>query len=109
MPEYSWDKKPLIKVRKKAVGHILLLGFTLILMGYVCYIGLKNIFRYNAFMLEYKNVTAQVEEEARRNLIIKRQLLKMRDADYWEVQAKQQLGYINEGETVYNLYPAVKP
>ncbi len=94
-------------LRKKQLGQSLVLGATGLLLLYICYIGLKNIFRYNAFMLEYRHLNTQVEEETQRNLMLKRQLSKMNDADYWEVQAKQKLGLICEGEVVYRLYTTI--
>ena len=77
--------------------------FTLFLLGYTTYIGLKNVFRYNKFKAEYATVQLAYEDQVRLNKTYKRQLASMQTTDYWELQAKKQLGYVNHGEQVVKI------
>ncbi|MSR88503.1 MAG: hypothetical protein EXS67_02480 [Candidatus Margulisbacteria bacterium] len=79
------------------------LFFTLFLLGYTSYIGLKNVFRYNEFKIAYKVQQAAYLEELRLNKNYKQQLLFMQNPDYWELQAKKKLGLINPGEHVVKI------
>lgn len=90
-------------VVKKKVVTISFLGMTVLLFVYVCYIGVKNILLYNAFKAEYKTALVQYEEEVHLNNRYKESMQEMQGPDYWELQAKQQLGYVKKGEVVYKL------
>lgn len=79
------------------------LFFTLFLLGYTSYIGLKNVFRYNEFKIAYNALEATYVEELHLNKTYKQQLLFMQNPDYWELQAKKKLGLINSGEHVVKI------
>jgi len=84
------------------------LFFTLFLLGYTSYIGLKNVFRYNEFKIAYNALQATYLEEIRLNKTYKQQLLFMQNPDYWELQAKKKLGLINPGEHVVKIIDVPK-
>ncbi len=42
-----------MKLAKKPFQMVFGVVFTLLFFGYICSIGIKNIFRYNEFLLEY--------------------------------------------------------
>ena len=77
--------------------------FTGLLIIYTTYIGLKNVFRYNQFKIEYKRLQQQSADEAKLNQTYKQQEQAMQVPGYWELQAKKRLGWINPGEQVIKL------
>ncbi len=89
---------------KKRVVHIGFFTMTVIILIYIFYIGIKNILRYNAFKQELSNAFLQLEEEYRLNRLYKRQLADIDKPEFWEIQAKEQLGFVKKGEVVYKLY-----
>ena len=68
-------------------------------------IAVKNIRRYNAFKWEYKSAQESLTEELWLNKKYHRQLAEINTADFWELEAKEQLGYVRKGEVVYKLLP----
>lgn len=88
---------------KKKVVTLSFLGMTTILFLYVCYIGIKNILTYNAFKSECKIQAANYQQELILNRSYREKLNHIQDPDYWELQAKEQLGYIKKGEVIYKL------
>lgn len=81
---------------------------TLIILVYICSIGIKNIFRYNKFKLEYRLLNAQLTKEKQRNIQLKQRLTMLKKPFFWEMIAKQKLGYIKKGETVYKIIRSQK-
>ena len=78
---------------------------TLVLVVYVCCIGIKNIFRYNKFKLE-----AQENERVLKHLTFQqdaynKKLLSIENEGTWELLAKTRLGYVKKGEVVYRFLP----
>jgi cell division protein FtsB len=69
----------------------------------VGYIGLKNLFRYNKFKIEYARLQEDYEDEQKRHLDYLHQLASMQSPDYWELQAKAKLGLVCPGERVIKI------
>ncbi len=86
----------------KVVRPFFLLA-TIAIFVYICGIGIKNIIRYNSFKLHYTTLIADLRKETHINESFKNQLLAMNETGYWELKAKEQLGYVKPGETVYKL------
>ena len=82
--------------------------FSVGLFLYLSGIGLKNIFRYNTFKLEYAQLLEKVEEERHRNITYKSDLSRLKMHAFWEEQAKVKLGFTKKGEVVYQFLPAQK-
>ncbi|MGE4169540.1 MAG: septum formation initiator family protein [Candidatus Margulisiibacteriota bacterium] len=80
--------------------HVFLFGMVL-LLAYTSYIGIKNIFRYNGFKLEYQAKLDAFNVETKLNQRYRTQLLLMDRPEFWENEAKTRLGFVHPGETVY--------
>ena len=99
MPSTISDNRSVTRVRK--VGLLLL---TFLLLVYVCSIGIRNVFRYNTFRLDYLEAVSVLKYEQQRNQQFYHQLEQMEHTNYWELRAKQ-LGYRSKNEIVYKLNP----
>ncbi len=78
---------------------------TLTLMGYICSIGIRNVFRYNMFKLQYAALCRDYMLEQEKRAVLNQQLLEITTSEFWELEAKSKLGYVNEGERVYIFIP----
>ena len=76
---------------------------TIALFCYVCTIGIKNFFRYNAFKAEYNSLLTSLEKETRLKEYYENYLVNMQKTEFWELVAKKHLGFIKKGEVVYKL------
>lgn len=83
--------------------NIALFVVSVLLFIYVCSIGIRNYFRYNGFKLEQLALQEELIKERRRNLDYKHQLLAMEKPEYWELQAKNKLGFVKKGEKVFKI------
>lgn len=83
--------------------HAFLLGFTFLNLIYISYIGIKNVFRYNAFKREDRKAVHNLHLLTQINTQYKQQLLAMSQHKFWEREAKLKLGFVNQGEEVYRL------
>ncbi len=72
---------------------------------YVIYIGVINLFRYNSFKMEYQKKMVTYNEALQKNRDYKLALAGMKTQDYWELQAKERLGYVKSGEVLYRIVP----
>jgi len=90
----------------KRVGHIVLFGGTIVLLFYVCSIGIHNVFRYNAFKFEYLDALAKYESEVKKKEWYEFQINAQDRESYWEEKAKMELGYVKNGEVVYKVRTA---
>ena len=88
----------------KNVRRVGLLVLTFLLLVYVCSIGIRNIFRYNTFRLDYLSAVSVLEYEKKRQQQFQQQLKQMEHNHYWELRAKQ-LGFRSKNEYVYKLNP----
>lgn len=86
-------------------GRKVMLGAALLVLGYSMWIGLKNIFRYNAYVTEYNQLRRDMMNENRMNDRSKRWLSLLQSPSFWEMAAKTKLGYVKEGEVVYKVHP----
>lgn len=88
------------------MGHLILFGGTMILLFYVCSIGIRNVFRYNAFKFEYLDALNHYENEQKKKEWYEFQISAQSKESYWEEKAKVELGYVKNGEVVYKLHTA---
>ncbi len=86
--------------------HAAIFSVSILILIYMCAIGINNIFRYNAFYSEYDALNRTLLTETRINQSYKRQLSQLDNPELWEFQAKLRLGYVKDGEVVYKLIPA---
>lgn len=86
---------------KKRLGQMLMMGSTVVLVVYVCGIGITNYFRYNKFKLEYHNAQEKYVDLKEKNQEFRRQVQAFNSTDYWELEAKRRLGYCRVGEIQY--------
>ncbi|MCP4050925.1 MAG: septum formation initiator family protein [bacterium] len=88
---------------RKRLINIFSFLVTLIFFCYICSIGIKNIFRYNKFKLEYSDLTTEYLKELHLNEVYNKQLSSLNNDFYWEALAKKQLNYIKKDEVVYKV------
>ena len=86
---------------KNSFRNLVFVSSLFCLFFYVCSIGIKNIYRYNVFLNEYKTLQKDYHLVQKRNQLLKQQLVQIEDMDYLEEEIKKKLGYIHEGEVVY--------
>lgn len=82
---------------------MLLFVFTFLSLIYISYIGIKNVFRYNAFKREDRQAVKELHSLTQINTQYKQKLLAMSHHKFWEREAKLKLGFVNQGEEVYRL------
>lgn len=70
---------------------------------YVCSIGIRNVFRYNAFKIEYLDAYQHYEDELKKKEWYEFQINAQTRESFWEEKAKMELGYVKNGEVVYKL------
>ncbi len=89
--------------KKSPAWNLSVFFLSVTLLVYTFVIGIKNIFRYNDFRAEYqRNLQVRAEERAR-NRYYKIQLNVIEDHRFWEMKAREELGYVKNGETVYKF------
>ena len=76
---------------------------TLSLLIYICYIGIKNIFRYNVLTREYKIMSNNLIEQKNMYNIINHNISLSTKPWYWHYLAKKELGYVHKYETIFHL------
>jgi len=89
--------------RLVAFRQFIFFGFTLILLVYVCCIGIRNIFRYNRFKIDYEVSVQALNNQLRLNSDYKQKLAATSQNEFWALEAKQQLGLVNKYEITYQL------
>jgi cell division protein FtsB len=90
-------------MKSKFFFHVFLFGFTFSTFIYISYIGIKNVFRYNAFKRDYEQVVDKLGLLAQKNTQYKQKLLSMGQNKFWEKEAKLKLGFVKQGEEIYRL------
>ncbi len=90
-------------VKNQSIQGIVFLTILSIIFIYVCGIGVKNLFRYNMFLSEYKELEKSFYETQVLNQQLKQRLLQIEDVSFLEMQIKKKLGYVHDGEIVYYL------
>lgn len=83
-------------------------GATILVFLYICGIGIKIVFRYNIFRMDYKRALSEYNAVLEENHKYEILLSKMQDDHYWEINARQKLKYIKPGEEVYKYFTQVK-
>jgi cell division protein FtsB len=86
----------------KVIDTISLVISVMVLL-YICSIGIKNIIRYNGFELEYQLLLSQINSETQKNRAYKKQLISLKEDVYWEMEAKNRLGFVRPGEQIYRM------
>jgi len=85
------------------IRNLLFFILSVILLTYTFFIGIKNIFRYNKLKVQYEKVVMKYQTELQKKEEYKVQIDQMKFQDFWELQAKQKLGYVKQKEIVYKL------
>jgi hypothetical protein len=90
--------------RNSSILQVILFSFLLIVFLYVDYLGLRNLFRYNSYKKELFNKRKQLDEIMVINQNYKHKLLDMQTDEYWILEIKKNLGFIQKDEIVYKFY-----
>ena len=88
---------------KAPVANGVFFVLSLLLFLYVCGISVKNIFRYNTFKMEHRELSAVVNKERRTHERLQIQILRLGTSDFWEIEARQRLGMTRPGEKIYQF------
>ena len=89
----------------KPIQNILLFAVTIVVFIYICSIGMRNLFRYNKYQRSYEDTVTELNSEQEKYQAFKQTLADMKSLDYWELQGKERLGFVNKGEVVYVVSP----
>jgi len=84
--------------------RLIILSLSGVVLFYCLYIGIRNIFRYNAFRLEHTTTSQEYLKVLEKNHLLKSELQEMEKDEYWERKAKQDLGLIKKGERVVKIH-----
>lgn len=98
-----------MRTKKRLIGqwtpllHILGMSGAALFFLYICGIGIKSVFRYNAFHRERAMLQEELRNVSKQNNYYKALLSRRNNPEFWELQAKQRLGYVKPGEQVYKV------
>ena len=70
---------------------------------YGMYIGLKNIIRYNKYNIDYDRIRLEHLASLDRYQELTQQMIALDTAEFWEKQAKIELGYIKKNERLIKI------
>lgn len=90
-----------MSTKSSQIKHGAFLSITIIGLIYVSSLGIKNIFRYNKLRFEHEEAVQAYQLEKTRNQSFQEKLHLMKSNHYWELTAKQKLGFQKPKETVY--------
>ncbi len=85
----------------KPWGHMVIFGFTILVVLYVLVLGVENILRFNQYKREHAQVYQSYVTAVDLNRDYNEQLRGMRKPGYWEELIATRLGYVRQGEDVY--------
>ena len=83
----------------RAAGALL----SIIVFVYICCIGIKNVFRYNGLKQHYAALKIETTKSEQFNQKLKHNLAAMENPSYWELDAKQRLGYVYKHEEMIKV------
>ncbi len=83
--------------------NVFFFTLSVLLLTYTIFIGIKNIFRYNKLRVQYDRTVSRYHIELEKKERYKTEIAQMQSQDFWELQAKQKLGYIKTKEVVFKL------
>ncbi len=81
--------------------YIISFCFSLLLMIYSSYIGIRNVFRYNVTKNELNVLYTELDNLKNKHAKLSNSLIFLQHPDYWELLSKRKLGYKKTGETMY--------
>lgn len=87
----------------RAIFHGGFFVLAVLFLLYICGIGIKSVFRYNAFHREHVALQQELKAVSRQNNYYKAVLSRRNNPEFWEYQAKKRLGYVLPGENVYRV------
>ena len=85
----------------RPLWHVLGISGAVVFVLYICGIGIKSVFRYNAFHREHVQLQRELWSVSKQNNYYKALLARRNNPEFWELHAKQRLGYVKAGEHVY--------
>ena len=93
-------------MKKRAISaiDIVFSSLIIIVLVYFFYIGINNIFRYNIYKVEYRNLLKTYTEELKQNQQFRQILADLNSDEFWELEARKRLGFVKEDEWVYRFY-----
>ena len=89
---------------KKRLSNLIFFSFTLVLSGYIGFIGIKTLVRYHLFNQDIQQLTSELSDAKRKNHAYLIALQLTHSPRYWEYQAKDKLNMIFPDEWVYLVY-----
>ena len=92
--------------RKGSIKTFIISLAVLIFFVYSSGISLRNLLRYNMFKQELIESEMSLNEQEEINRRYNEEIVLMETDDYWMLEAKKKLGYIQAGEYIYKFYSA---
>ena len=89
---------------RQSVGNGIVFLVTAIVLSYFFYIGIKNVFRYNVFRIEYQNLLNTHSKERHDNQTYRHMITNMESDHFWDLEARLKLGFVKENEQIYRFY-----
>ena len=87
--------------KTKPFLYLISFCFSILILVYSSYIGIRNVFRYNVIKNELKIVQNDLVLLQNKNLELNETLTSLSDNRYWELLAKRKLGLKKTGEIMY--------
>jgi len=88
-----------LKIRP--IQRFLFFSATALIFVYICSIGIRNVFRYNNFKQAYEQTASDLKYEQELHQLYKQEISEMNSQEYWELKARDRLGFIKKNEKVY--------
>ena len=87
--------------KTKPFLYLISFCFSVLILIYSSYIGIRNIFRYNVTKNELNLTQVELFDLQQKNFELNEALSSLENSQYWELLSKRKLGYKKTGEIVY--------
>ena len=89
--------------KTKPILYLISFCFSIIILLYSSYIGIRNIFRYNIIKSDLESSYVELSDLQHKNIQLRETLISLESSQYWELLSKRKLGYKKKGEVVYMI------
>ena len=87
-----------------SIKRIILSLIMLFVFSYSLGLSLRNLLRFNKFKQELVLSENELLEQIEIKRKFKKEIERMKQDDYWELEAKKKLGYSQSDEYIYKFY-----
>ena len=87
-----------------SIKRIILSLIMLFIFSYSLGLSLRNLLRFNKFKQELVLSENELLEQIEIKRKFKKEIERMKQDDYWELEAKKKLGYSQSDEYIYKFY-----